>query len=430
MRWVSWVLFGVLLSSYALAAGKPQKAEAAWVPEKFELNSDRLPANYVGLDRKKVAEVVVAKERTHVKGEFETTEEYKKRLTVVLKDFAPLSVTDSYAFKVPEFSVSYDPDIQAYKVGGGRWCRRGSNDDRNYVSCTIGSIDRNESTYTGANAFGRTATIHRVIEKNFALAFPVNSAAVKRLLTWERLSHTNYRFEDRLPVSMEKAKSLKGMEVAALLVGNFLEARFINSDNDRVSDSPTINKPYDITVYSKSVPFYPQRLIYYVVETGEILKQIQLEGGAAASDSKLDIKISNVRGIRVAEVGDLAYAISDIPNRAEELQFSTTVPQKFASNMKNMTFGEKIDVAEATTILEAYYAKIADDPDSMRLQNIEVLEQTYATWCSEPGMFGCSNYQMRAGTLIKFDLSDRGDFDRNGSKAVTLLVRKVRSKQQ
>lgn len=82
-----------------------------------------------------------------------------------------------------------------------------------------------------------------------------------------------YKLRDRLRVPLEKARNLKGMEVALLFIGRVTDAKIIEGAGARVEPKIDSGIPVDIFTTEEAVPFELKKIVYYVVQTGEILWQ-------------------------------------------------------------------------------------------------------------------------------------------------------------
>ena len=105
------------------------------------------------------------------------------------------------------------------------------------------------------------------------------SAPRSRSESLHRLGHDNdsdpyfykYNYQFNLPVSLEKARSLKNLDIAVLFVGRVSDAKIIEGVGR--FKSPKIDSPEDVDITVTAVPFNLKKIIYYVFQTGEILGQ-------------------------------------------------------------------------------------------------------------------------------------------------------------
>lgn len=75
--------------------------------------------------------------------------------------------------------------------------------------------------------------------------------------------------DDIVDVPIEKAKSLKDLQIGALFVGTITKAEVVRVRTERTE--PTLSIAIDTKVEVEGLNFRPTRLIYYVVRTGEII---------------------------------------------------------------------------------------------------------------------------------------------------------------
>ncbi|MFJ1257144.1 hypothetical protein [Cupriavidus sp. CuC1] len=287
MKRTSLLLAFIFIASPAIAADKTKKTkeveraaipsvatppEKPWEPVSFVLSENQLPAKFRGTDQAKFLKLFEAKVGALKKGEFETTEEFSRRTENVEATLAPITTSDLYAFRMPLIEFKYDADAQAYSIGTnyGAACRPASYTQKNWITCKVGQVSRKESTYTGSNAYGATREIDSTEGLDFGLAFPSGDSllssgffvADRRFTGW-------YQYQDKLPVSLEKAKELKGKLISVLFVGQVTDAKIIRGQG--FYTSATIDSPTKWSIAEDAVPFRLRKIIYYVLETGEIL---------------------------------------------------------------------------------------------------------------------------------------------------------------
>lgn len=295
---LSLLLIGTLLASVAVAAEKspkkkkiedipvatapaPKTVIKPWEPTAFDQNVDRLPPNYPGLDPVKFLEMFTSKVGSLEKGEFETSEEFTQRTANTDALLSPINTTDTYAFRISNISVKYDADAQTYLIGGqfGSSCKETSSfvkfketfvELKDWVTCKVFSVSRDNDTYVASNAYGASRTVERTIGRDFALAIAKGSAVLSAAFTQDRYFN-KYSFQDRLPVPLEKARDLKDMKVAVLFVGRITDAKIVEGRGTVIE--PKIDSPIDIVIVEEAVPFELKKVIYYVIQTGEILGQ-------------------------------------------------------------------------------------------------------------------------------------------------------------
>jgi hypothetical protein len=247
-----------------------------WEPTAFDLNADRLPPDYTGLDPIKFFEVFKSKIESVKKGEFETSEEFRQRTSNLDSLLSPINTTDIYAFRIPKITYKYDADAQAYFIGGnyGYSCKEtySFGQYKDWVMCEVSPIFRDIDTYVGSNAYGASSTVKRTRGSDFAVAITKKFADSSAVLTRDRLLKELYQYQDRLIVPLEKARDLKDMKISVLFVGRITDAKIIEGRGVQIS--PKIDSPTDLRIKEEGVPFELKKIVYYVVQTGEILGQV------------------------------------------------------------------------------------------------------------------------------------------------------------
>ncbi len=283
----SLLLIGTLLASVAVAAEKFPKKKTVdipaataqktvvkpWEPTAFDLNVDRLSANYSGLDPVKFFELFKSKMGSLKKGEFETTEEFMQRTANTDALLSPINTIDIYAFRMGGISVKYDADAQTYLIGsqGGYLCQEAFlyGMFKDWITCKVSPFSRDNDTYVGSNAYGASRTVERIRGRDFSLAITKSSIFLNAAFTQQRYIKEQISFQDRLPVPLEKARDLKDMKIAVLFVGRITDAKIVEGRGTVVE--PKIDSPNDIVIIEEAVPFELKKVIYFVFQTGEIL---------------------------------------------------------------------------------------------------------------------------------------------------------------
>jgi hypothetical protein len=281
VMFASLLFFGFSLWGAQAAANPAQKAAARkslpeWQPLPFP-ESGTLPKNYKGLDAKRVWHLFKSKEASLKKGEYETTLDYQKRLETA--DLLPLVRESSYAFSLKDVTTSYDADAQQYSFSDYLFCKKtyDTGDDAGWFTCKIDTVDSEHSTYIGTNSFGASAVIDKSTGKDFAIAVRPDSPFFKSVLFQGdpyNSYKSSYELKTTLPLPIEHAKALQGLTIGVLLVGKFAASTLIEGRPTLIS--PTLNDPIDIFVMEDAAPFDPQEVVFYVVETGEILARTSI----------------------------------------------------------------------------------------------------------------------------------------------------------
>jgi len=296
MTKVSLLLISALLVSYSLAAEKSTKRKKVdeppavttpapaipinlWEPTAFNADVDQLPPSYQGLDPIKFLEMFKSKVGSLRKGEFETSEQFAQRTANKDLLLSPISTTDLYAFRISYSYVRYDVDTQTYYFSGvGDLCGKPDSfvgESSDWITCKVAPTFRHNDTYVGSNAFGASRTVARTRGNDFALAIardsPVLSTAFKEGPVLSTTFKDRYEFKDRLSIPLEKARGLKSKKLAVLFVGRITDAKLVNGRSELIE--PRIDLPNDTFISEEAAPFEVKKIIYYVIETGEILGQ-------------------------------------------------------------------------------------------------------------------------------------------------------------
>lgn len=250
-------------------------AEKQWLPEPFPESVENLPSGYLGLNPRKFYELFNKKTTSITKDEFETSEEFVKRTSDKNQILSPLTISDNYAFKIESFKdfyrLQYDADLAIFTTGQfGYSCgpSHSMEKNNNYEICSVAPITEHEDVYIGSNAYGATREVNSSNILELALAIPKDSLLLKK---YEKAAPDG--FQDRISVPLDKARTLSDKEIGVLFVGKLLDIQSIRGHTTHIK--PTIDDPREIRVNRTAIPFDLKKIIYYVVETGEILEQRQ-----------------------------------------------------------------------------------------------------------------------------------------------------------
>ncbi|MFA7404924.1 MAG: hypothetical protein WC007_13095 [Pelobacteraceae bacterium] len=249
-----------------------EKKAEPWKPIAFDENVENLPPNYLGIDAKEFYKMFKAKLSSLEKGEFETTEGFRKRTIDKEALIAPINTKDLYAFKIKRPSISYNADDNLYQISTNLEdrCRSTDDEDIGWMTCVIFAVDRRQSSYVGSNAYGASVTISEIKGKDLSLAIHKNSSISNKLFKSEYSYGSDYIISTTLPIPIEKAKTIRnGIDV--LFVGRITDARIIKGAGKY--HKPKFDFPNDIFISEEALPFEVKQVIYYVSNTGEILKK-------------------------------------------------------------------------------------------------------------------------------------------------------------
>lgn len=291
--------FLLLIIVFALSLGfcdtvaakeKNQNKEKAASPlaVSFDLNTERLPANYKGTDIAKLYSIL-AKKTPKKKGEFEATAEYETRVEAYMKNSPYLS--NIYAFKVSEtghhsqnqLKVDYNVDLQRMIITTETYGFQTLIYENNRGSIIIRKIDKGSSSYTGSNAFGARRTVTSFEDLQYGIALVNQDDFGIRIGSndWRKLS-----FETEMP--LDKAKKLKA-NIGILIIGkpylyladevpHYTESKpkRLTFETERYSGA-TFSSPSSHYVQSRYINIEALSVWVYDVRTGEILFKEQLK---------------------------------------------------------------------------------------------------------------------------------------------------------
>lgn len=249
----------------------PEKAIKPWTPSVFVLDGQTLPKGYEGIEANEFLKLLKSKLDGLKKGEFETSSEFAQRNANSGSLIYPINTTDLYAFQIRDIALKYDADTLSYPLNEYALTCGDVGEFPTLVSCRIGNIYHKADTYIASNAYGASLTVNRIRAKNVALAISKSSVMFSDMLIERKYFKHLYHCKGRIDVSIEKARNLKELTIAALIVGNVNEAKIIDGHITLVE--PKIETPNDVMVIEEAIPFNVKKVIYYIVETGEILSQ-------------------------------------------------------------------------------------------------------------------------------------------------------------
>ena len=250
------------------AAPVPSKL---YFPQPWVGGQSRLPPNYSGIDVKWLYKTLSVSASKMIKSEFETAEEYGRRLRDQSALPAPLNSDDEYSFRIAVFELmhrlSYDADTEQFSTAQfGMICldaEKSPELTEKFAVCDVSSLEKEEEEYVGSNSYGSSREIRRRREHSFGLAISKSDSFAVQFLK-------EYRgFQDRFSIPRDLARLTEGRKIGLIFVGRLVSPQFISGRQTIII--PTISNPSDIRVKRTAVHFKPSRIVYFMVETGEIL---------------------------------------------------------------------------------------------------------------------------------------------------------------
>lgn len=97
------------------------------------------------------------------------------------------------------------------------------------------------------------------------------------------------------------------------------------------------------------------------------------------------------------------FAVTEIPLSAPMLEVSKTKPE--VANETNVKPGCPVSKEEVISILDLWYKKFAFDYQRIQLRSIKIGSPSFVIWCDSPLLFMCSNWQIRAGTWVEYEVN-------------------------
>ncbi len=264
------LILGVVVSLSAAAQSQVSAKRNSPPLLAYGENRERLPARYDGVNSKEFFRVFKRNIGSLKKRKSETIDQFRARGADAKTVFRSIGTTKTYAFRIKGLSAQFDAGKQAYVFGGkSRYGCLGSSFLEGYITCGISEsvpvAKKTDSAQTNAVAKKTVKARHEV----HGLAIPIDSSFVRENF---KLDRNKFYFVPELGVSPETAGRLKGNRISVLFVGNVLEEKFVN-EQGKVA-LPVRTDRRDATIIEYDVPFRVRKIVYYVYQTGEILKQI------------------------------------------------------------------------------------------------------------------------------------------------------------
>lgn len=264
----------------APAAAKPAPAPAAapaqapWKPSAYPGSASALPAGYKGDDPLRFLDILVASEKKQAKDEFETTAAYEARMANATDLIAPLDMQTTYAFQM-EVASKYDADKQAFTFGReyDEQCAADSytKEDAAFV-CTLKTDLEPSEKYEAQNGYGARFTVTKIRGRKVGITVP--KAVLSKSDVFKKGIINSFAVNHTLAMPLDQASQLRGKTIAMLFVGKMAGTKKVPG-RALLSDA-TSSRPTDIFVMNYGLPFAPTEIVFYVVETGQVLEAIKV----------------------------------------------------------------------------------------------------------------------------------------------------------
>ena len=263
------LILGVFLSLSAVAQSQTPGKRNSPALLVYGENRERLPAKYEGVDSKEFFRVFKRNLGTLKKRKSETVEQFRVRGADAKTVFRTIGTTRTYAFRIKGLSAQFDAGKQAYVFGGkSRYGCLGSSFIEGYITCGISESVPVAKKTDGAEVSAVAKKTVKARHEVHGLAIPIDSSFVR---DYFKLDRNLFYFIPELGVPPETARRLKDSRISVLFVGNVIEEKFVNEQGKVVL--PVLTDRRDATIAEYDVPFRVRKIVYYVYQTGEILKQ-------------------------------------------------------------------------------------------------------------------------------------------------------------
>lgn len=274
MRKLCCVLLGISLASSTIA-GVPSSNKTtqmndkttAWKPTVFDISATQLQPNYQGTEPKKFFEIYEQKLNLLSKDDFETSVEYARRTADKNALLFPINTRNSYAFRITKINFKYDADKQVYYAPRDKpryQCLQPTSLDK-WLMCGIASNSIwNENNKTVYLTIFQLAIVNHSQLLNIAFYQRPSPTSVETFNAW--VDDPLATFIGSINVPLKNARLLKDKTITVLFVGHVTDAIDLTSSE----------KGINLITVNQSVPFRVQKIIYYVLETGEILDSVDV----------------------------------------------------------------------------------------------------------------------------------------------------------
>lgn len=259
----------------------PESTGVVLTIQPFDQNITALPDNFVGHNIQQITDLVLNRRRKMKRDEFETTEQFQKRLEKLQS--APLAqgfqLTSSIAFITPSISV-YDADKEVMQLTTRELSAPqdilnivddykfkdidGQVVKQEYASLSIQRSTIKRETYMGSNAYGAKVEVLReyIVDSKLAI---VNWLALPGLDKLSDLKRPKVTLN--LNMSPDKARQCKN-SLRLLIVGNMFDPLVGESF---ASTKPTLTNPIEALIITNAIFINVSSIWVFDQKTGEII---------------------------------------------------------------------------------------------------------------------------------------------------------------
>ncbi|ADL56782.1 hypothetical protein [Gallionella capsiferriformans] len=258
--------------------GEKPKSESIWTPTPFDASLQKLPANYIGLE---IGEFESGLHKSLIKNhfykdEYETMEEWNQR---ILRDgpqmILPIDALSKYAIKI-SLTSQYDAESQAYNFyfeDDDGFATRSYTFNKN-LSIHIHTGTINTGSYVAQNGYGERFNVDvQKVNRYHILFTERNQDKLKEKIGYaEKLSYGEVKtLRYVLPMPRSQAQEYKGLNIGMLFVGK-LHTPYLQIYG-RGTAPPTSSNRTNRDIYDRELHMDDAEIIFYVVETGDILSR-------------------------------------------------------------------------------------------------------------------------------------------------------------
>lgn len=255
----------------AQTKSKPPAPASNYIMTPFDADIEKLPPNFLGHNGKQIYESLQSRKFTATKDEFETTEQFNRRVQSAsqLPLFGKVSTQSLLALKLERFDSKYDADQSILQARLFTTLACMSETITPLLNCFTQNWEVSSSEYLAQNIFGVKFKVKKVVSESIELNI-VNYEKLQ-LKEIEISSEKAVTFD--IPMDMSKARNVKE-NLKALIIGE-LTYPYISSSGR--STEGTITSPTDVITTQQILRLKVLQLWLYDFKTGEILKKIKYE---------------------------------------------------------------------------------------------------------------------------------------------------------
>jgi TonB family protein len=237
----------LLVCLSANIAAQQSKYQYTTVP--IDLETNHLPAFYVGHSPYAIVSNLINREKRLKKGEFETSDEFAQRIhhEKMLPVIGAVNLNDVFAFYYDDFGLSYLADDAKYQLSLFDSAKYLSQIDVNLTTQT-----KKYGSFVGQNAFGVKKRVQVVREANIQLK-----------LSWDRY------YDNDLFFAVERSKAIRIKNSIRVLLLVKLHEPFVEINQN--VETATIDDPRLVAYHDISLRAEYVGVIIYNIENGEIL---------------------------------------------------------------------------------------------------------------------------------------------------------------